>query len=65
MTIIAVTIIMTLAQIVAMGTLPDLPGSATPLADASFLFMGTVGALLRSSPTFSTGEKKQARSMRG
>jgi APA family basic amino acid/polyamine antiporter len=48
MTIIAVTIIMTLAQIVAMGTLPDLPDSATPLADASFLFMGTVGALLMS-----------------
>jgi APA family basic amino acid/polyamine antiporter len=48
MTIIAVTIIMTLAQIVAMGTLPDLPGSATPLADASFLFMGTLGALLMS-----------------
>jgi len=39
---------MTLAQIVAMGTLPDLPRSATPLADASLLFMGAGGALLMS-----------------
>jgi len=48
MTIISVTAIMTLAQIVAMGTLPDLPRSATPLADASLLFMGAGGALLMS-----------------
>jgi hypothetical protein len=39
MTIIAVTGLMMLAQIVAMGTLPDLSRSATPVADASFRFM--------------------------
>jgi amino acid transporter len=48
MTIIAVTVIMMLAQIVATGTLPDLPSSATPLADASFRFMGAAGAFLMS-----------------
>ena len=48
-TIVAVTAIMTLAQVVAIGTLPDLPTSRTPLADASLLFMGSVGALLVSA----------------
>jgi APA family basic amino acid/polyamine antiporter len=48
MTIIAVTAIMMSVQIVAMGTLPDLQRSATPLADASLRFMGTTGALLMS-----------------
>jgi basic amino acid/polyamine antiporter, APA family len=48
-TILAVTVVMTLAQIVAMGTLPDLARSTTPLADASLLFMGGVGALLISA----------------
>jgi basic amino acid/polyamine antiporter, APA family len=48
-TIVAVTIVMTLAQVVAMGTLPDLPRSKTPLADASLLFMGSAGALLVSA----------------
>jgi basic amino acid/polyamine antiporter, APA family len=49
MTIIAVTALMMLAQIVAMGTLPDLSRSATPLADASFRFMGATGALMMSA----------------
>lgn len=48
-TIIAVTAVMTLAQIVAMGTLPNLPASKTPLADASLLFIGAAGALLISA----------------
>ena len=48
-TIVAVTAIMMLAQIVAMGTLPGLPASRTPLADASLLFMGAAGALLISA----------------
>jgi APA family basic amino acid/polyamine antiporter len=46
MTIVVVTIVMTLAQIVAIGTLPGLAGSKTPLADASLLFMGAGGAAL-------------------
>jgi basic amino acid/polyamine antiporter, APA family len=48
-TILAVTVVMTLAQIVAMGTLPDVATSTTPLADASLLFMGGAGALLISA----------------
>ncbi len=47
-TILSVTAIMTLAQIVALGTRPDLPASKTPLADASFVFLGAAGALIVS-----------------
>src|SRR4051812_20262015 len=35
MTIVVVTIVLALVQIVALGTLPGLPASKTPLADAS------------------------------
>ena len=45
-TIVIVTTVMTLAQIVAMGTLPNLAESSMPLADASLLFMGASGALM-------------------
>lgn len=48
-TILVVTAIMTLAQIVTMGTLPNLAGSKTPLADASLVFLGGAGALLISA----------------
>ena len=44
MTIGIVATVMTLAQIVALGTLPSLPLSKTPLADASALFLGAWGA---------------------
>ncbi len=47
-TILAVTAVMTLAQMVAVGTLPNLPLSKTPLADASMLFVGAAGALIIS-----------------
>jgi amino acid transporter len=43
-TILVVTIVLALAQIVALGTLPNLPASKTPLADASALFIGAAGA---------------------
>ena len=46
MTIVVVTIVMVLVQVVALGTLPDLTGSRTPLADAAGRFMGPIGALL-------------------
>jgi amino acid transporter len=46
MTIVVVTIVLTLAQVVALGTLPSLPTSKTPLADASALFMGATGAAI-------------------
>ncbi len=47
-TIVIVTAVMTLAQIVVMGTLSNLEASKTPLADASLVFIGTGGALLIS-----------------
>ena len=37
---------MTLAQIVALGTLPELATSTTPLADAAAVFLGAGGAAL-------------------
>jgi APA family basic amino acid/polyamine antiporter len=46
MTIVVVTIVLTLAQIVALGVLPSLPASKTPLADASALMMGATGAAI-------------------
>lgn len=46
MTIVVVTVVLTLAQIVALGTLPSLPDSKTPLADASALMMGATGAAI-------------------
>ncbi|MBZ5496660.1 MAG: APC family permease [Acidobacteriia bacterium] len=46
MTIATVTVVMTLTQLVAAGTLPSLAASTTPLADAAHIFMGAAGALL-------------------
>jgi len=46
MTIVIVSLVMTLVQIVALGTLPGLAASRTPLADAAALFMGGTGAAL-------------------
>ncbi len=48
-TIVIVAIVMTLVQIVALGTLPTLAASKTPLADASFVFIGAWGALLMTA----------------
>src|SRR5262249_18264184 len=45
-TILAVTAIMTAAQVVAQGTLVDEARSKTPLADAALVTMGSLGALL-------------------
>jgi amino acid transporter len=44
MTIVLVTIVLALVQIVSLGTLPGLPESKTPLADASAIFVGAAGA---------------------
>jgi amino acid transporter len=46
MTIAIVTIVMTLVQVVALGTLPDLTQSRTPLADAATIFLGAAGGVL-------------------
>ena len=48
-TILVVTAVMTAAQVVALGALPNLQESKTPLADASQVFMGAAGALLISA----------------
>ena len=50
-TIVIVAILMTVAQIVALGTLPDLAHADTPLADASLLLMGAWGALMMTIGT--------------
>lgn len=46
MTIAIVTLVMTAIQVVAIGTLPTLASSATPVADAANAFMGSTGALI-------------------
>jgi APA family basic amino acid/polyamine antiporter len=45
-TIVVVTSVMTLAQIVAQSVLQDLAPHATPIADAAAVFLGSAGALL-------------------
>jgi amino acid transporter len=45
-TIVIVALVMTLAQVVAIGTLPDLATAATPIASAAALFLGAGGAAL-------------------
>lgn len=46
MTIAVVTLLMALAQLVAVGTLPGLAASKTPLADSAAQFLGGAGAAL-------------------
>jgi APA family basic amino acid/polyamine antiporter len=46
MTIVVVTLVLTLAQVIALGTLPELAASKTPLADASARIMGATGAVV-------------------
>lgn len=45
-TILTVTVIMTLVQVVALGTLPGLHSSPTPLAASAETFLGPAGALM-------------------
>ncbi|HSC26853.1 MAG TPA: APC family permease [Vicinamibacterales bacterium] len=46
MTLVIVTIVMVLVQVVALGTLAELTETRTPLADAAGGFMGPAGAFL-------------------
>jgi amino acid transporter len=46
MTIAGVTILLTIAQIVTIGTLPALATSKTPLADSAAIFLGVAGAAM-------------------
>jgi amino acid transporter len=65
-TIAIVTIIMTLAQIVAVGTLPGLAESRTPLADASSLFLGAAGAaMITLGAVFSTTGNNMGQALSG
>jgi amino acid transporter len=46
MTLVFIALLLTLTQIVAVGTFPQLAASKTPLADAAALFLGAGGAAL-------------------
>ena len=66
MTIVIVTLLMTLVQVVALGTFPGLAASKTPLADASLLFMGASGAILLTiGAVFSTTGNNMGQALSG
>lgn len=66
MTIAIVTVVMTLAQVVALGTLPDLPRSKTPLADSAATFLGAAGAaLLTIGAVLSTSGNNMGQALSG
>jgi amino acid transporter len=52
MMIVIVTLTYTLAQLIALGTLPNLAQSQSPLAEAAGIFLGRPGALLLSFGAF-------------
>ena len=65
-TISIVTVVMALAQLVALGTLPDLATSKTPLADASALFLGAAGAaMITLGAVFSTSGNNMGQALSG
>jgi amino acid transporter len=66
MTIVIVTVVMTLAQVVALGTLPDLSQSTTPLADSAMLFLGGTGAAtMTMAAVFSTSGNNMGQALSG
>ena len=66
MTIIVVTIVMTLAQVVAVGTLPGLASSRTPLADSAAVFLGAAGAAIMTiGAVFSTSGNNMGQALSG
>lgn len=66
MTIVIVTIIMTLVQVVALGTFPGLSRSRTPLADAAALFLGGGGAaMITLGAVFSTTGNNMGQALSG
>jgi len=46
LTLVIVAVVMTLAQVVAIGTFPGVAASKTPLADAATVFLGPAGAAM-------------------
>jgi amino acid transporter len=66
MTITIVTVVMTLAQLVALGTLPELSDSKTPLADSAATFLGAAGAaLLTIGAVLSTSGNNMGQALSG
>ena len=66
MTIAIATVVFTLVQFVALGTLPDLTTSKTPLADAAQLFLGGAGAaLITVGAICSTGGNNMGQALSG
>ena len=65
-TIAAVAAIMTLVQIVVMGTLPDPPASSTPVVSAAAIFLGAAGAaLMIFGATMSTSGNNMGQALSG
>ena len=65
-TIAIVTVVMTLAQVVAIGTLPGLASSRTPLADSAALFLGAAGAaMITIGAVFSTSGNNMGQALSG
>ena len=66
LTIIVTGLVMSLAQVVSVGTLPGLATSKTPLADAALLFIGGWGALLMTiGATLSTTGQNMGSALSG
>jgi amino acid transporter len=66
MTMTIVTVVMTLAQLVALGTLPELSHSKTPLADSAATFLGAAGAaLLTIGAVLSTSGNNMGQALSG
>lgn len=66
MTIAGVTILLILAQIVTIGTLPSLATSKTPLADSAALFLGAAGAMMITlGAVFSTSGNNVGQALSG
>jgi amino acid transporter len=66
MTIIICAIVMSLVQVVAVGTLPGLAQSRTPLADAAAVFLGAGGAaLITLGAVFSTTGNNMGQALSG
>jgi APA family basic amino acid/polyamine antiporter len=65
-TIAAVAAIMTLVQIVVMGTLPDPAGTSTPVVSAAAVFLGGAGAaLMIFGATMSTSGNNMGQALSG
>src|SRR4029453_524901 len=64
--IVIVTVLLTLAQIVTLGTLPELASSRTPLADSAARFLGAAGAaMITIGAVFSTAGNNMGGALSG